>query len=287
MDHLLSSAELDASWAEGKMSEFQGEVSRGERFEFGRNWRRFLSVIDDDRIAEAERALSAMLGTTDLRGKRFLDIGSGSGLHSLAARRLGARVHSFDYDPESTRCTADLAQRYCPGDPDWVVEVGSVLDLRYMCALGSFDIVYCWGVLHHTGAMWSALENTCSVVHPGGRLCLAVYNRQRFLTPYWTRIKSLYAGHPALRLLIVASHAPYLLGARLAVRVATGRLTLRRGMSFWHDFVDWLGGFPFETAKPEEVLEHCRIWGFALVGLKTCGGASGCNEFVFVRKVPA
>ena len=269
------------------MSDFENEVGRGGRFEFGRNWARFLTVLNDKRIAEAERALADMLGASDLHGKSFLDIGSGSGLHSLAARRLGARVHSFDYDPDSTQCTAELKRRHYPDDPSWVVEEGSVLEAPYLAALGSFDVVYSWGVLHHTGAMWLALDNACSAVKPGGSLCLAIYNQQRLLTPYWTRVKKLYAGHAAWRVPLLVTHAPYLLGARVAVRAISGRLTLERGMSFWHDFVDWMGGFPFETARPEEVLEHCLARGFSLTKLKTCGGASGCNEFTFRRSLAA
>src|SRR6185503_13016326 len=98
------------------------EVSLGERFEFGKNWSRFLTTLDDQRIAESERAIAEMLEVSDLTGKRFLDIGSGSGLSSLAARRLGASVHSFDYDPQSVACTAELKRRFFPGDPHWTVE---------------------------------------------------------------------------------------------------------------------------------------------------------------------
>src|SRR5918911_286314 len=126
------------------------EVARGERFEFGRNWAKFLALLNEQRIADAENSLRQMLECEDLKGRSFLDIGSGSGLFSLAARRLGARVHSFDYDPHSVACTMELRRRFCPEDAAWTVETGSALDADYLKRLGRFDVVYSWGVLHHT-----------------------------------------------------------------------------------------------------------------------------------------
>jgi len=133
------------------------EIARGERFRFGENWKHFLGSLNETRIAEAEKSLKEMLQAEKLSGKSFLDVGSGSGLFSLAAKRLGARVHSFDYDPESVACTMELRRRYFDEDSDWTIEEGSVLDANYIDALGKFDIVYSWGVLHHTGQMWQAL----------------------------------------------------------------------------------------------------------------------------------
>src|SRR5687768_336406 len=152
------------------------EVALGERFEFGSNWARFLTVLDESRIVLAERALQDMLQRSRLDGLSFLDIGSGSGLSSLAARRLGARVHSFDYDPQSVACTSELRRRYFPADPNWVVEQASVLDADVVRRVGTFDIVYSWGVLHHTGGMWRALDHAAIPVAPGGKLFIAIYN---------------------------------------------------------------------------------------------------------------
>ncbi len=122
-----------------------------EHFQFGENWTRFLTLVDDDRIAQAAARLSEILG--DIRGKSFLDVGSGSGIHSLAALHLGAcRVFSFDYDTKSVACTAELKLRFAPM-AEWRVEPGSALDEGYLRSLGQFDIVFAWGVLHHTGAM--------------------------------------------------------------------------------------------------------------------------------------
>ncbi len=150
---------------------FKQELATGERFAFGENWARFLTLLDEDRIHMAEDSLKRMLGVENLHDKSFLDIGSGSGLFSLAARRLGARVHSFDYDPQSVACTHELKQRYFPNDAHWQIEEGSALDQNYLSALGQFDVVYSWGVLHHTGAMWEALGNVTSLVRGGGVRC--------------------------------------------------------------------------------------------------------------------
>ena len=133
------------------------EIVSGRRFGFGDNWNSFLRVVNDERIEAAAASLAEMLGTHDLNGRRFLDAGSGSGLFSLAARQLGATVYSFDYDRQSVACTAELRRRYFPDDADWIVQEGSVLDTAFLDTLGVFDVVYSWGVLHHTGALWQAI----------------------------------------------------------------------------------------------------------------------------------
>src|SRR6478672_3721344 len=102
------------------ISNHQQEVKSGQRFEFGKNWKKFLSLLNEDKIKSAEQSLISYVG--DVKGKRFLDIGSGSGLFSLAARRLGAIVYSFDYDPQSVACTRELKQRYFPNDNNWNIE---------------------------------------------------------------------------------------------------------------------------------------------------------------------
>ena len=260
------------------------EVQSGDRFNFGDNWAGFLSTLDEDQIEAAEISLKRMLRVSSLAGKRFLDIGSGSGLFSLAARRLGAAVHSFDYDPRSVRCTRELKERYFSGDGDWVVEEGSVLDRDYLTKLGKFDIVYAWGVLHHTGRMFESFKNVCLCVAPTGKLFIAIYNNQGGLSRYWTLVKKTYNRNKIGKLMMISLHAPYLFCLRYLLRVLTGRLSMERGMSIYWDMIDWLGGYPFETAKPEDIFHFFRDCGFVLEELKTCGGRLGCNEFVFHKK---
>jgi 2-polyprenyl-6-hydroxyphenyl methylase/3-demethylubiquinone-9 3-methyltransferase len=172
------------------------EVSAGERFEFGKNWSAFLEVLDDERIAKAVESLREMLEVESLAGKSFLDIGSGSGLFSLAARKLGARVFSFDYDSNSVACTRELKRRFFPDDETWQVEQGSALDEDYVASLRKFDIVYSWGVLHHTGEMWRALENAAVPVRGGGKLFIAIYNDTGSQAARWHWIKKTYCRLP-------------------------------------------------------------------------------------------
>jgi 2-polyprenyl-3-methyl-5-hydroxy-6-metoxy-1,4-benzoquinol methylase len=293
----MSRQPSSSSRADASAATHADEVRRGERFEFGKNWKHFLAHLDEDRIVQAEQSLVAMLGVPSLLGRTFLDVGSGSGLFSLAARRLGARVHSFDYDPQSVQCTRELRRRFFSEDDElWKVEQASVLDDAYMQSLGAFDIVYCWGMLHQTGAMWHAMDNAARAVSTGGTLFISIYNDQGGASRRWLRVKQLYNRSPQpVKLLLVLGVGAY--GETRAALIRLVRLQnplpfrdwalkkKTRGMSVWHDLVDWVGGYPFEVAKPEQVFDFCRSRGFTLQKLITLGSGHGCNEFVFQRIV--
>jgi 2-polyprenyl-3-methyl-5-hydroxy-6-metoxy-1,4-benzoquinol methylase len=271
------------------------------RFAFGKNWDRFARDLPPARIANAVESLTEMLGTRDLSGLSFLDLGSGSGLSSLAAALSGAaRVHSLDYDPASVATTTRLRDRFAP-DVAWKTEQASVLDAERMASLGHWNIVYSWGVLHHTGDMWNALGLAAERVAPNGRLFVSIYNDQGLLSRLWSRLKRVY------NLLPEPLRVPYAVIVSIPGELSTfARKTLKgspaeyfrewrntgeytRGMSRWHDLIDWVGGYPFEVAKPEQVIDFCLARGFELERLRTVRGSNGCNEFVFrsMREEPS
>ncbi len=268
------------------------EVASGERFEFGKNWAAFLSVLDDERINTAVESLKTMLEVETLEGKSFLDIGSGSGLFSLAARNLGARVHSFDFDSNSFACTRELRSRYFPNDANWRVEQGSALDPEYLNSLGKFDVVYSWGVLHHTGRMWQALENAVIPTTDGGKLFVAIYNDTGNQAKRWKWIKKTYCGLPKLLktpfavVTILPEETKRAVGSILRldpisyVRSWT-QYKSSRGMNRWYDIIDWVGGYPYEVASVDEIFEFYKTRGFILTNVKSGGVGLGCNEFVF------
>jgi SAM-dependent methyltransferase len=266
------------------------------RFAFGENWARFLAVLNDERIARARASLQTLVGRERLDGRSFLDIGSGSGLFSLVARQLGARVRSFDYDPRSVACTEALRRRHFPDDPDWTVGRGDVLDAAFLEGLGTFDIVYSWGVLHHTGAMWRALEHAAGRVGEGGMLCIALYNDQGPLSTLWRGLKYGYNKLPGpLRpLYTVLVMGPWEVadGVNCLLRGRFGAFLRRwtdpggssvRGMSRARDIVDWIGGYPFEVASPAAVAAFFAERGWHVVRSNTVGRGLGCNEFVLER----
>jgi 2-polyprenyl-6-hydroxyphenyl methylase/3-demethylubiquinone-9 3-methyltransferase len=272
-------------------------------FEFGRNWSSYAGLIDENRVAEAIRGLERLAGEEGLIGKSFLDIGCGSGLHSLAALRLGAtRIMAIDLDPHSVATTRKVLEQYTaenaartkkPGRNDWEVREVSVFALPTQ-ALGPFDVVYAWGSLHHTGDMYKAWRTAAGMVAPGGLLIVALYRKTR-LCWLWTIEKYLYARSP--RWVQKCLRTVFVLAMRLAFLV-TGRDFKKyrddyaksfRGMDYYHDVHDWMGGYPYESVSPKQAHVFRQELGFISVREfvlnRTPVGifGSGNDEYVWQR----
>ncbi|TWU40707.1 bifunctional 3-demethylubiquinone-9 3-methyltransferase/ 2-octaprenyl-6-hydroxy phenol methylase [Novipirellula artificiosorum] len=264
------------------------------RFAFGENWKAFLGSLDEPRIEQAQRSLKERLGCASLSGQRFLDLGSGSGLFSLAAHRLGAEVVSIDYDEGCVACTRELKKRFGKSESQWVCHQGSALDREWIESFGTFDAVYSWGVLHHTGNMSEAIAIAADRTKHHGQYFIAIYNDQGGASRRWLGIKRTYHRLPSWgRPAFVAGVAGMYESKFALARLLQGQNPLPfqdwkakrrdRGMSVWHDWVDWVGGLPFEVATPERIIVPLKQRGFVLENLKTVGNGWGCNEYVFRR----
>ncbi len=269
---------------------YESVYHQPNRFSFGRNWQDYLNSLTPSRIKAAEASLVDWLGS-GLKGKTFVDIGCGSGLFSLAAYRLGAKsVVSVDVDQFSLDCARELRQR--EGAPaHWEVSAGSALDPKFLKTLGKFDIVYSWGVLHHTGDMDQALTNVSKLVGKDGQLFIALYNdNHRVLegtSAFWLRAKQFYnSGSNWRKRAIEAVYTVYYIIGLVfnginPVNYIKNYDSLR-GMSFFIDIRDWLGGLPYEYATTQSIIDFFAARGFD--SQKVVKARSiGCNEFLFRR----
>lgn len=261
------------------------------KFSFGKNWQDFLKSLNEERFDTAKNSLQELLDLGDLRGKSFLDAGCGSGLFSFAAYQLGAKeIISFDVDPFSVECAKYLHKE--AGNPqNWKIYQGSVLDKDFLKKLNRSDIVYAWGSLHHTGNMWQAIKNSAELVDRGGLFAFAIYNKvmTRYGSNFWLKIKKLYNNAPDIFKPMM--ELPYM-SKLMAYYIVKGKnpakilkdFKKKRGMSWRHDIIDWLGGYPYEFATVEEIFKFIKkeYPDFILTNVKTTNGL-GNNQFVFKR----
>ncbi len=251
-------------------------------FSFGRNWTDFLRTVGDDEVEKAKTDICEWLGDGSVSGKNVIDIGSGSGIHSLAFVHLNARrVHSVDFDQFSVRATKETWNT--AGQPKhWTVEHGSVLDKEYLDSLGQFDIVYSWGVLHHTGEMWKAVKNCFGLVKPGGLAWITLYQKgPRYPSDLALKRKYNAASVFGKRVMVYGRILRIMLSwARHLKNPFRWNEKSARGMNRYHDLIDWLGGLPYEVATEDEVVRAAAESGLVLERIRVVK-EGGCSIYVF------
>lgn len=272
------------------MSNAVDGIKRDSHFAFGKNWASYSRLVTERQIEDAIQALRRLI-SGNLCGKRFLDVGCGSGIHALAALRLGAaEVVAIDRDPDSVATTRKMLETHAAGK-SWRVLERSIFDLDSSTA-GNFDVVYSWGVLHHTGDMYRALRIAATLVVPGGEFVFALYRRTR-LCWFWKLEKSWYAGAGPSGQRI--ARAFYIGLFRLIFPVLNKQsfhqyvknYSGRRGMDFYHDVHDWLGGWPYESISADDVRRLMEQIGmrevhtFVRSRRKLGLFGSGCDEYVY------
>lgn len=263
-------------------------------FSFGQNWSDYSEIVEERHILSAEEDLTRLMNSDDITGRKWCDLGCGSGIHAVAAARLGAIVSAVDIDPQSIATTQKLAKNF--GVENSIsTTANSVFDLPFESK--SFDIVYSWGVLHHTGDMWSAITEASRLVSEtkGSQLVIALYRKTR-LCRLWKLEKRLYKDaspvvQAVVRRVFVLGYDMSLILRRRSPWSHRRNYFQMRGMSFKHDVHDWLGGYPYESVSAIELEAAMKNLGFTLIRQfvmkpnHTPWGffGSGCDEFVFKR----
>jgi SAM-dependent methyltransferase len=253
-------------------------------FSFGENWKNFLDTVSEEQIKSAIGDITEWVEENKISGKKILDIGSGSGIHSYAFYILGAeKVDSFDHDPNSVEATRILWKK--SGEPEnWSVFQGSILDESFVEMLSKYDIVYSWGVLHHTGNMWNAIANATSLVNKTGYFWISIYTKgPNYQTQL--KLKRTYNSASAVKKRFMEyKFILYLMMDRMRSLKNPIKWNERktRGMDTYHDIVDWLGGLPYEVASVDEIVNFCGALGFHLERVKSAQEGD-CSIYLFKR----
>ncbi|MFN4280903.1 class I SAM-dependent methyltransferase [Thermosynechococcus sp.] len=268
-------------------------TSQAAHFAFGKNWADYATKISEQQINKAEKGLERLLGRDAIRYRRFLDIGCGSGIHTLAALRLGvSEALAVDIDPDSVATTQALLEQWAPST-NWHTQTISVFDLK-PSEVGTFDIVYSWGVLHHTGDMKRAICRASEMVKEGGLFAFALYRRTLF-DLFWKWEKRWYstaspkAQDLARNVYTALFRFRFWTKGRSFKEYVTS-YSQNRGMVYENDVHDWLGGWPYETISPSEVEKVMHQLGFTLVRAFTKEErwigilGNGCDEYVYQRR---
>jgi len=264
------------------------------QFDFGGNWMAFSEhALTAAGVEQAKKDFIELLGGIQLASQPFLDIGFGQGLTLLTATLMGAKTVGCDLNPICAEVLQGNQRRYFPelSNRSIPIIVGSILDegvlelLRTKSpdpATRGYSVVHAWGVLHHTGEMERAIRNAASLVAPHGYFIIAIYARH-WTSPVWRIIKKFYNRSPAaIQRLLIGCLYPVIYVAKW---FATRRSPLKqaRGMDFYYDVLDWIGGYPYEYATAGEIKTLVESFGFTLERSIPATVPTGCNQFVFRR----
>ncbi len=258
------------------------------QFDFGENWKDFsVKAINSQRIEESLKAFRELIDNKELNNETFLDIGFGQGLGLLNATLLGAKTVGCDINPKCGEVLQynknkypDLADKQIPVVIGSINETKTVNEIKRIC--NQFSIVHSWGVLHHTGSMWKSIDISCNLVKSGGWFILAIYNKH-WSSILWKYIKWFYNVSPKfIKWLMIKIFYIIIFAAKFLVTFKNP-LKKERGMNFYYDIIDWLGGYPYEYATHNEIKDYVEKKGFKMIKSKTPEVPTGCNEFIFQR----
>ncbi|MCK5122944.1 MAG: class I SAM-dependent methyltransferase [Candidatus Pacebacteria bacterium] len=249
-------------------------------FNFGKNWLNYSKTISNKDLEVMKESLVNLIGLENIKDKTFLDIGCGSGLFAIAAKKLGAgKVIGIDILADSVKSSEENKIRFNIQDIEF--KQLSILD-NQIKDLGKFDIVYAWGSLHHTGEMWKTIENTIHCVENNGLLILAIYNKH-WTSPVWGKIKYFYNISSKFIKKIMVFIFYYIIATAKLLVTRKNPFQKKRGMNFYYDIVDWLGGYPYEYANKDEIVGFANKYNFRLIKFSKASVPTGCNEFVFKK----
>ena len=162
--------------------------------------RQFYDQVEDERN-RLEPFIAAFADFASARDRALLEIGVGVGTDFIRFARAGARVTGVDLTQHSVSLVRQrLALEGLTGE----VQVADAEQLPFKDA--AFDVVYSWGVLHHTPEPDLAIAEAVRVLKPGGRLCLMLYARHSWVAyGLWARY-GLLAGRPDRSLAWALAH---------------------------------------------------------------------------------
>jgi len=258
-----------------------------KKFSFGKNWQNFNKNITNKNINNSIKYFKNFTKFVNLKNKTFIDVGCGSGINSLLAIKLNAKkVLSIDIDENSVSACKLLRKKYKISNKNWIIKQVSILDTSKIKKLGKFDFIYSWGVLHHTGDMNKAFDNLFLLAKKKSYIYVSIYNK--YLTSNtWKIIKYFYASSNNFikKIMEKIYITIYYIGLNLnkySIKEYKKSFVLKRGMSFRHDIIDWLGGYPYEYLSFEDLSAIFFKKGYSILSFKKSNGV-GCNE-IFVKR---